>query len=1254
MKPHSQRGVALVITLVMLAVVTLMAITFLAVSRRERSSVSVTEEQTTARLMAQAAVERATTETLASMLINNSFQAYGMAVSTNYSNPLGFDPSQPPGTVIPTNVNFDFVRGSGLAMSNASEAIRLQNLANLLINPRAPVYVPEGAYLDFRFYLDLNRNRRFETNGLALPLAGTGRPAPGVTNAVWFVGDPEYIGVLQQTSLPHSSTNRFVGRYAYLVLPAGKSLDWNFIHNNARLGISDRELGGLGYYRNQGVGSWELNLGALLHDLNINAWPQHAYDGLNNVPLTAAGEDALGFLRYRYATNYGLLAPATRWFIDTNGVNRAVGLERDYTDSYADGPAFRDWLALTADNDLRDRPWPGSDNPNTYFELNDLFDTNRVPAGWLTRLRTVQQGEASYDRYTYYRMLDQIGTDSSPTSAGRIHLNYDNQWPYHETNMVAWTPERFFVATASRLIEASRLTNIQLRANGQRYTNFYLGEHLIRNTLSVTNIRIYPYNEYSPVLHRLLQLAVNLYDATTNRPATAYPQLPTVFRPTFAASGTNLFISGFVQVTNTAFLNSLAPLDLNVPADRARLATHPNPVVYNVPFLIGAKKGFPNFNEVALQNVAQVTRKVQVRKRLPTETRPTQTNLMYMLSVSNQFGIETWNSYTQDYRRPFRVTAAGLLTVALTNTAQANSMLRLTNVFYGINFTNNLWPAGQFRLPIFRSAVVVSNEVYQPLPVPHFIRGGTNVNFTPGLGFPVPQWGMMVTNRFYYALTDPDADRVIDFVCLGNMTASLDISREIAGVLQAPAVAGAVSEPANVWVTNRVDGSTNVQMATWGVVNQMDISLGNASISDQQWRSWSADAASGRDKDKAIDLFRQFCGLTPLVYVTPNDLRRLQSELAGKVAYQAPYSPTRKIYMDLSWQANDPLVHYILGDLLDPYNRPNDPNRTNAVRFAVPPQIQLTNVNLGRLNERYRPWGGNPNQSSDSLARDLRVKDPMIEKSDDWEFPTNKFPSLGWIGRVHRGTPWQTVYLKADMAETNAWYNWAGNHGTHPTNDWHLVDLFTTAPTENAARGLLSVNQTNTAAWAAVLSGVTVLVPTNTPAGYRLEYLENVDPALFGPNAAGTTIERIVDGINRTRQWETNRVAGGLGVPYFSRMGRLLATPELTYGFPLTAPRTDRSYDRLVELRRDEVIERIPQQILSLVREDTPRFVVYAFGQALKEAPSSVYLGAGPFNRMCTNYQVKSEFISKSVIRIEGTLAQPRAVVESYNELFSE
>jgi hypothetical protein len=70
-----------------------------------------------------------------------------------------------------------------------------------------------------------------------------------------------------------------------------------------------------------------------------------------------------------------------------------------------------------------------------------------------------------------------------------------------------------------------------------------------------------------------------------------------------------------------------------------------------------------------------------------------------------------------------------------------------------------------------------------------------------------------------------------------------------------------------------------------------------------------------------------------------------------------------------------------------------------------------------------------------------------------------------------------------------------------------------------------------------------------------------------------------------------------------------------------------------------------------LLKEDEPRLVVYAFGQALKEAPGSLYMGPGGFNRLCTNYQVKAEFATKTVIRLEGPITRPRAIVESHHEL---
>ena len=95
-----------------------------------------------------------------------------------------------------------------------------------------------------------------------------------------------------------------------------------------------------------------------------------------------------------------------------------------------------------------------------------------------------------------------------------------------------------------------------------------------------------------------------------------------------------------------------------------------------------------------------------------------------------------------------------------------------------------------------------------------------------------------------------------------------------------------------------------------------------------------------------------------------------------------------------------------------------------------------------------------------------------------------------------------------------------------PTNDWHILDLFTAALSDNATRGQLSINQTNLAAWSAVLSGVVVL--TNTPmldpngnlgavtAG-RFSRLGSITSVRYPDLAAPATwppVAQIVNGIN--------------------------------------------------------------------------------------------------------------------------------------------
>ena len=87
----------------------------------------------------------------------------------------------------------------------------------------------------------------------------------------------------------------------------------------------------------------------------------------------------------------------------------------------------------------------------------------------------------------------------------------------------------------------------------------------------------------------------------------------------------------------------------------------------------------------------------------------------------------------------------------------------------------------------------------------------------------------------------------------------------------------------------------------------------------------------------------------------------------------------------------------------------------------------------------------------------------------------------------------------------------------------------------------------------------------------------------------------------------------------------------------------------------DAAYERLPQQILSLLRVGTPRYVIYAYGQSLKPAEHSIVQAAGPFFGICTNYQITGEVLTRTVVRFENptnSAALPtRAVTESFSVL---
>src|SRR6516164_5823444 len=199
-RPSRESGVALVITLIMLAVITFMAIAFLVISRGERSSVGTATDQSLARLAADNALERAQIELVAPMMASGNPFSSGLLVSTNLINPLGFLGGNANVSVYtsPTNVAYNYQKGGQLSQKDM-----LQNLTNLLINPRPPVFIVTNRLTgasDFRYYLDLNRNGVFEptgrvgvTNSVGLPV----RDSKGNLLVDYVQGDPQWIGCLE-------------------------------------------------------------------------------------------------------------------------------------------------------------------------------------------------------------------------------------------------------------------------------------------------------------------------------------------------------------------------------------------------------------------------------------------------------------------------------------------------------------------------------------------------------------------------------------------------------------------------------------------------------------------------------------------------------------------------------------------------------------------------------------------------------------------------------------------------------------------------------------------------------------------------------------------------------------------------------------------------------------------------------------------------------------------------------------------------
>jgi hypothetical protein len=222
--------------------------------------------------------------------------------------------------------------------------------------------------------------------------------------------------------------------------------------------------------------------------------------------------------------------------------------------------------------------------------------------------------------------------------------------------------------------------------------------------------------------------------------------------------------------------------------------------------------------------------------------------------------------------------------------------------------------------------------------------------------------------------------------------------------------------------------------------------------------------------------------------------------------------------------------------------------------------------------------------------------------------------------------------LKADgnpYGNTNRWTNqWVSTLDTYPTNDYALLDLFTAAPNDNASRGLLSVNQTNDAPWYALFSGIILNTnilypPASATSGPNLV----LNPTAVAPLLNGIIITNYINGMatNTTNAGINTTRAAEFPDHLFHNLGSVFKTPMLTIDSPFL-PAGVGAYN-------DEEVEAIPQSVAGLLKLGQPRFVIYAYGQALK--PKDIYFGPANFN-LCTNYQITGEYVIRTVCHVVG------------------
>ena len=805
--------------------------------------------------------------------------------------------------------------------------------------------------------------------------------------------------------------------------------------------------------------------------------------------------------------------------------------------------------------------------------------------------------------------------------------------------------------------------------------------------------------EYSPEIQRLLQLAANIVDMYSPGPQ------PSVFRPYYDRTTKGVFMRGFIREPHRSFLAqvnkrvlpedaaSLGPLDL---ITRVKLYGE----AWSVPLVIGAKKRWPDqqgrahipaaLNEVSLQCMMHLDPESQ-------SIRPSMRVAMEIKDASKQGGVVVHGA----------VSASGTIR------RYPSSGLGLGGVQNSFNYVAKGSVPEVARLLPQNSGLTVQSQIHVPLEygddfasqLQQTLAGTNVVEFFGDFG---PRtWEVRGEVDVSCALATPDLPDGRKGLLLDHAELQFEFN-------------GGRTPFNESWTNPKIYKQNDIVYyggegyvyhaaaeSESGSDDQVDVEIGTRPDGSKITRKildpsrWAMLNWSWNEARKTH----------PPVYPEGAVIKATGVNAAGDPITQfytakRPFAPGGDLasnaaaglielyggeFCEFSWQVNDPLVN---GHLMDyrKYNHAKpgvNPDPATGEEVAVanvnfppitmagPPRLGL---NMGRENLCWQPWSASLDQ-----PRVMTYKDPGVSSSAFWDFPVVGYDAplrrLGDLGRVHRGTPWQTVYLKAPpppkwgdgqnpeqvdwdadpevipntggekrtphfMAKDSdgndiyidyidIWREWVltrwqrgildgnGNdgktalnsrnlwfkiHPTRPESDWALLESFTVG---DDTRGLLSINQTASAAWAAALAGVEIL-PGHVDGGH-------VRPG-------DGRMSKIVSGINKYRASKRGKM------PY-ALVSEILEVPELSLNSPY-----------LPTVPSEWHCEAIPRQVLSLLRveydfkndlEEKPRFIAYVFSQALRPAPQSIVRN-GPDKGLCTNYQVVGEAAARTEFSLSG------------------